>query len=252
MKAGFILDRYVTPSLAVATVAILLVGGCENSSDSEHSQTEQSHDVGSRPDPNVPQGGDFERPEGWIVRMDRPDPSAVIGSAETADIFFVNMTPGWHITTHRAAIFYHPASTANGDYTATAGIYLFDPGDRQREAYGLLFGGTSLDSETQAYGYFLLRNTGEFLIKRRDGRETMIVQDWTHSDAVLTVSPGSQESVLNELSIKVADTQIHFILNGENIATHPASSIPNQGIVGLRLNHGINVHVADLRVQEEI
>lgn len=249
MKAGFILDRYVTPYLAVATFAILLVGGCENRPDSEHTHAEQSHDVGSRPDPNVPQGEELERPEGWIVRMDRPDSTAVIGSAERADIFFVNMTPGWHITTHRAAIFYHPASTATGDYTATAGINIFDPGDRQREAYGLLFGGTDLDSETPAYGYFLLRNTGEFLIKQRDGRETTIVQDWTHSDAVLTVPPGSEESVLNEMSIKVSDTQIHFILNGENVATHPVSSIPNQGIVGFRLNHGINVHVADLRVE---
>ncbi|MFV1979848.1 MAG: hypothetical protein ACC655_01730 [Rhodothermia bacterium] len=252
MKAGFILDRYITPSLAIVTVSILLIGGCESRSDNERVQTEQSYVVDSRPDPNVPQGEDFEYPEGWIVRLDRPDSSAVVGSAKTADIFFVNMTPGWHITTKKAAIFYHPASTANGDYTARAGIYFSDPGDHQREAYGLFFGGSDLDSETQAYGYFLLRNTGEFLIKQRVGQETTIVQDWTQSDAVLTVPAGSQEPVLNELSIQVADAQVHFILNGENVATHPASSIPNQGMVGFRLNHGTDVHVADLSVQEEI
>ncbi len=251
MKARFILDRYVTPFLAIATFAILLAGGCDNRSSSGNDQTEQAQDTGSRPNPNVPQGEEMERPTGWIVRMDRPDSSAVVGSTEDADIFFVNMTPGWHITTRRSAIFYHPASTAKGNYTAEAGIYLFDPGDHQREAYGLFFGGTDLDSDSSAYGYFLLRNTGEFLIKRRDGRETVVVQGWTHSDAILTVPAGSQESVLNDISINVSDTRIRFILNGENVATHPASGIPNQGIVGFRLNHGVNVHVADLSVESD-
>lgn len=255
MKARFILDKYVTPLLAVATVTILFLGGCRDNGDNEAADSTQpsrklSHEIGSRPNPSIPQGAELERPEGWIVRLDRPDPSAVIGSADSSDIFFVNMTPGWHVTTHKAAIFYHPASTADGDYTATSGIYLFDPGDGQREAYGLMFGGTNLASDSLEYGYFLLRNTGEFLIKQRAGRETSTVQDWTASEAVRTVPQGNEEPVLNELSVKVSGGQIHFIVNGENVATHSASPIPNQGIVGFRLNHGLNVHVVDLSVEE--
>jgi hypothetical protein len=249
MKTHFVIDRYVTPSLAIATAFLLFIGGCEGES-SHYSQPVSPVAEGtSRPEVESSAGSDPERPEGWIVRLDRPDPSTVIGSAETADVFFVNMSPGWHVTTKKAAIFYHPSSTGEGDYTVKAGIYLFDPGDRQREAYGILFGGADLDAASQSYGYFLLRNTGEFLIKSRGGSETTVVQDWTHSELVRTLPRGSTESALNELAIKVDGKQIHFILNGENVATHPLDSIPNQGVVGLRLNHGINVHVAELSVK---
>ena len=43
--------------------------------------------------------------------------------------------------------------------------------------------------------------------------------------------------------------QVHFAINGENVATHPVSALSTDGIVGLRLNHGVNVHVSDLRVE---
>ena len=251
MRFDPILDRFVTPPLAIVTAILLLMGGCRKDSVPEPEQpaTEMTS-KDDRPDPEIPQGENLERPEGWEVRLDRPDPNAVIGAEETADIFFVNMTPGWHITAHKSAVFYHPASTAEGNYLARASIYFFDPGERQREGYGVIFGGADLDGETQTYGYLLLRNTGEFLIKKRVGSETSIVQDWTSSDAVRTVESGG-ESVLNDMAVKVDGDQVHFILNGENIATHPSSAVPTDGVFGLRMNHGVNVHVADLSVEEE-
>ncbi|MGB0346025.1 MAG: hypothetical protein ACPGGA_00995, partial [Balneolaceae bacterium] len=52
------------------------------------------------PDPLVPQGTNLDVPEGWEILLDRPDVSVIIGSnPDSSDIYFVNMTPGWHITT---------------------------------------------------------------------------------------------------------------------------------------------------------
>ncbi len=139
-----------------------------------------------RPNPNKPQGVNLELPEGWEVRLDHPKEGVIIGSKpDSADIYFVNMTPGWHITTGPAGIFYHPANTASGNYTISTEIFFFDPGKRNREAYGLFIGGQNLQQEDQYYLYFLIRNTGEFLIKKRMGEETASLQGWTPSDAIV-------------------------------------------------------------------
>ncbi len=123
-------------------------------------------DTPARPDPENPVGENLQVPPDWSVRLDDPRAEAVIGAdAETADIFFVSMTPGWHVTTGPRAIFHHPGSSATGDYFAESKIHLFDPGER-REAFGLFFGGRDLDGAARAYEYFVIRNSGEFLIKR--------------------------------------------------------------------------------------
>lgn len=79
-----------------------------------------------RPDPNVPQGINFEVPEGWEVRLDHEMEEVVIGSKiDSSDIYFVNMTPGWHIKTGPAGIFYHPANTASGTFGIKTELHFF-------------------------------------------------------------------------------------------------------------------------------
>ncbi len=75
-----------------------------------------------------------ERPQDWTVRFDRAD-------AKDSALFFVTMTPGWHITTGPAGILYDPSRTATGTFRVESEIFLFDPGDRHREAFGVFFGG---------------------------------------------------------------------------------------------------------------
>ena len=55
-------------------------------------------------------------------------------------VSFVDMPPGWHITTGPSVILYDPARTATGAYRVRSESFLFDPGTR-REGYGLLIGG---------------------------------------------------------------------------------------------------------------
>ena len=76
-----------------------------------------------------------ERPQGWMTRFDRE------GVTEANLERFVSMAPGWHISTGRGAgIFYDPSMTASSEYTLTSTVFLFDPGRRHREAYGVFFG----------------------------------------------------------------------------------------------------------------
>lgn len=207
----------------------------------------------NRPDPNVPQGENLEVPEGWEVRLDRDMEDVVIGSDQkSSDIYFVNMTPGWHITTGPAAIFYHPENTASGNFQINSEVHFFDPGDRNREAYGVFLGGKNLDADNQTYVYFLIRNTGEFLLKKRIGDETELIQDWTPSSVIAKYEDGVTESasVKNIFSIDVSDDTVHFYLNGEEVASVDSSEIETDGIFGLRVNHSINLHISDLKLIE--
>jgi hypothetical protein len=189
--------------------------------------------------PLVAQEG--ERPAGWEVRVDR-------ANADPAEIKFVVMEPGWHITTGPAAIFYDPSQTASGQYRVEAEIFLFDPGQRHREAYGVFIGGNDLAGESQAYLYFLIRNDGNYLIKRRQGSETPTITPWTPHPAIVKYD-GSSETAKNIVAIDVGAERVEFSLNGEQVASLPRSGLDVEGVVGLRVNHSLNVHVSKLNIE---
>ena len=244
-------------TLVLCLICFVLVG-CQSNPETadagaqeEVEQAVSEASQNARPDPNVPSGENNAVPENWLVRLDRPSEDVVIGdNQDTADIFFVNMKPGWHITSGPAAIYYHPASVANGLYSAKLEVHLFDPGQRN-EAYGFFIGGDNLEEENQVYDYFLIRNSGEYLIKRRNGDETEMIQDWTPHESILRYTAESESSVLNELSIDVREGEVGFSINGVEVASKPASEIKTEGVVGLRVNHALNLHVSNLEVVDQ-
>ena len=203
------------------------------------------------PDPNVPQGENLQVPEGWEIRFDNPEAEVTIGAdPETADLYFVNMTPGWHITTGPRAIFYHPANVGQGNFKISTKLHLFDPNGRNREGYGLFFGGSDLKGDGQKYIYFLLRNTGEFLVKYRVGAETNVIQDWKASDAIKVYGSESESSVENNLSVQVVGNDMIFSINNVKVVTVDSGGLETDGIFGLRVNHAVNLHVGDLSISK--
>ncbi len=233
----------------IACLVVLGVVGCA-SEETAAPPTDVPQDsvVLQRPNPHHPDSLNMKMPQEWVVRLDHPDADAVIGAGrDSADIYFVNKSPGWHVTTGPAAIFYHPAGTADGTYRAEVLMHLFDPGDRT-EAFGLFFGGQNLDEENQTYDYFLIRNSGEYLIKRREGGETSMIQDWTPHESINTFTAADSFSVANRLEIRILEEEAHFSVNGEQVAVLPRAAVQQDGIVGLRINHGLDVRVEDLSV----
>ncbi len=180
---------------------------------------------------------DHQRPSNWKVRFDRPAPDS--------DLYFVTMSPGWHITTGPASILYDPAKVAEGEFRIHSQIFLF-PGDR-REGFGVFIGGENLEADNQSYLYFLIRRDGRFLIKHRAGRETHVLMPWTPHAAIVK-HEGGEEPVKNILEIGADAQQLDFFVNGEKVASLPRSQVKVDGIVGLRVNHGLNLHVTELTV----
>ncbi|UCC84974.1 MAG: hypothetical protein JSW46_08700 [Gemmatimonadota bacterium] len=181
---------------------------------------------------------ELERPARWKVRFDRPAPDTAI--------YFVTMPPGWHITTGPAAILYDPSKTAQDEYRVQSEISLF-PGER-REGFGLLIGGADLQAANQSYLYFLIRKDGRFLVKHRAGSETHVIIPWTEHSAIIKHDGGEGE-VKNVLAIECGAQQVRFFVNDQLVAWLPRSEMDVDGIVGLRVNHSLNVHVTNLTVE---
>lgn len=172
---------------------------------------------------------------GWMVRTDRGDTVPTEGRFTATD-------GGFRIRPGPRTIFFHPDSTASGRFRLSATFHrLAEP--RGPEAYGLFLGGSGLKGSGQDYLYFLIRKDGSYLVKHRAGAETHTVVEWTASPAVRT---SAGDTVSNTLSVASDSAEVRFLVNGETVRTLPRSEmLRTEGIVGVRINHGLDVRVRD-------
>lgn len=178
--------------------------------------------------------------DGWEVRLDR-------GSDASGVLSFAPMGTGVHATTGPAgaAVFYQAKSMAKGDFTISGEFTLMEPANH-RSGYGLILGGADLSGPDQQYTYFLVAQTGEYIIKRRMGAKTVDVANWTANPAVN--QPNGNGSSMNTLSVQVEGDQVRFLVNGTTVATQPRSAVDVDGQTGVRVNHFLNVHVDKLQL----
>ena len=193
--------------------------------------------------PAVAQDGDAPAlafPEGWEIRFDHE-------GANRDDLYMVAMPPGIHVTTGPATIAWHPDSVATGDFHIESETFLFDPQGR-REAFGFFIGGRDLQGPNQRYTYFLLREGGQFLVKTRSGSETAVVQDWTAHPAIVSFATKPEEAgtAKNVLGLVAYGDELRFSVNGQEVWRGSRDGLATDGVFGLRVNHGLNLHVTTI------
>jgi len=176
--------------------------------------------------------------DGWETRLDR-------GSDATSVLHFRGMGSGVHASTagRGGAIFWQPNSMAKGTYTISASFTQTEPSGHPN-AYGLLFGGSNLSGPNQRYSYFVIRQGGQFLIKKRMGEDTPNVVDWTPHNAINDLDGEGRST--NTLAVEVGSSQVRFLVNGTAVATQPSSAVDTDGITGLRVTHLLDVHIGEL------
>lgn len=179
-------------------------------------------------------------PPGWQARLDQTD-------ADPSEVEFRTMGDGFHATTGPAAIFYDPEHVASGEYTAHATLTQTTAPEHP-EAYGLFVGGQDLDASNQSYVYFLVRQDGSFMVKHRAGEETHTLIDWTQHEAVNQAD--AEGKATNALAMEVRTDGVQFLVNGAEVASLDSAPMMNtDGVVGLRINHRLDVHIADFGVE---
>ena len=156
------------------------------------------------------------------------------------------MGGGVHFMTGPAGIYYKPADKATGAYETHATFTQMEPAAHP-EAYGLFIGGADLDGAGQKYTYFIVRQDGKYMIKRRAGAQTPTVADWTDSAAIK--KPDSSGKMSNTLAIEVGRDKVRFLVNGTEVTSVDASKVDTAGTPGLRVNHNLNLHVEGFAVK---
>ncbi len=169
-------------------------------------------------------------PDGWVARPER----------------FVEMPPGWHITAGRGVILYNEATASTGQFRVESEGYLFDPEGRNG-TYGLIFGGRDLDSDAQRYVAFEIDTQGRFAVRRHDGHESAELVPPTVSDA-LRPWTGEDATVKNVLGVDVGPATVKFVVNGATVAELPRADVGPDGVLGFRIDAGVNIHVTTLDV----
>jgi len=182
-----------------------------------------------------------QAPPGWKVRADDP-------KADLAKLSFAEMKPGFHVTTGPAVILWNPDNTATGNFTIESEIFFFREGSRDTEAYGILLGGKDLAAAAD-YVYFMLRNDGKFLVKHRAGNaDTHLITDWTPSSAIAVHNGTGEATVKNVISVAAVTDSVKFSVNGTQVTSYSRAHMKPEGIVGVRVNHGLNLHVSKLAI----
>lgn len=195
-------------------------------------------------------GGDKDRavegggtlPAGWSARPDR--------QGDVKNVKFVVMEPGYHLTLGPAAILYREQDRVNGPFHTLATFHQMKS-PTHPEGYGIFFGGQALNGKGQQYTYFLVRGDGNYLIKRRKGEETTEVsKGWTAHPAVKKADAQGKATNLLEIDAKQDPSKVSFKVNGQTVYTADPKSIDVKGIVGLRVNHNLDVHIEGFGVHK--
>jgi hypothetical protein len=189
----------------------------------------------SKGDPDNAVRGGGSLPAGWSARPD--------GDGDVKSIKFVTMEPGYHLTLGPATILYRETDRANGPFHTLATFHQMKK-LKHSEGYGLLIGGQGLTGKDQKYTYFLVRDDGSYLIKRRDGEKTSDVsKGWTAHPAIKKGNAEGKANNLLEIDALKNPNRIDFKVNGQTVHSADAKDIASRGIVGLRVNHNLDLHI---------
>jgi hypothetical protein len=194
---------------------------------------------GRNDDPDRMMKGGSELPAGWSARLDS-------GSTKIDGVQLMMMGKALHFITGPAGVYYRPVDKKTGTYEVHATFTQLAP-SAHPEAYGIFIGGSDLEGANQKYTYFVVRQDGKFLIKRRAGATTPTVTDWTDNASVKKTDASSKG--VNTLAIAVAPDKVRFLANGTEVASMPAGQLDTAGVAGVRINHNLNVQVDGFEVK---
>jgi hypothetical protein len=184
-----------------------------------------------------------QTPQGWKVRIDRSqnaqDPD------NTPSLVFKAMGKGLHVKGGPAGTFWHPGTTATGNYTLKATFNLQEPSNHVNY-YGLVFGGSDLDAASQAYVYFVVAQNGTFLVRQRQGENVTEVVRRQPNAAVR--QPGANGQSSNALEVRVNGDTVSYVVNGTVVSSGPKGGMKTDGLVGVRVNHVLDVQFEGFEV----
>lgn len=195
--------------------------------------------------PVTKDGPAWAAPDGWTVRLDDKDKATPPAATQ-----FRSMGSGFHVTSGPAALYYRAADQATGSFGVSAGFGQ-RTAPKHAEAYGVFVGGRNLETPQQEYFYFLVRGDGKYYVAHRAGAEVHTIVPWTEHEAVNKQNPAGVVS--NVVAFDVAADSVHLLANLKRVQSFARSELrgfQTDGQVGLRVNHGLDLHIGEFRIHK--
>ncbi|MHC4821783.1 MAG: hypothetical protein ACYTDX_08715 [Planctomycetota bacterium] len=175
-------------------------------------------------------------PMGLQMRVDQS--MSASDPDDTPEVKVLAAANGFEVQTGPATVLWSPSNTATGTYTLK-GTFKLMQRSSHTNYYGLVFGGSDLQSATQSYVYFLVAQNGTFIIKHRSGDQVSDVLPRASHAAVQGMAADATEPSVNALEVRVGANTVEFVINGTVVHTAQKSSLgaSTDGIWGVRVNH---------------
>lgn len=225
-----------------ATAAAVLLAACGG----EGARTDDSARAGDTTaaaatadaDPTRAASGGTGVPAGYTARTDRAGDAIANARYTTRDGL-------WEVQTGPAHVVWAAGDTASGRFTARTRITQLEAPSHP-EAFGLFVGGQDLEGAGQRYTYFVVRGTGEYLIRVREGADTRDVRGWTAAPA-LPKQDGSGRATY-DLAVRADADSTRFLVGDTPVHAVAAGTVPTDGVVGVRINHNLRLEVRPITV----
>ena len=195
-------------------------------------------------------GAQLSTPTDWKWRQDAPAPLAPGATMTPGSWVFVQMPPGWHITTGPGVLLY-PGTNGDveGNYSFEAEIFLF-PGDSLEE-FGVFAGGKAIDTGEPSYTAFVVRRDGRAAVEQRSGGRTTPIAGMTLADSAGPMAT-AKEPVKKVIRVDVTATSVTMNVDGTQVAAVPRERVAVDGRFGFRVGKDMNLHVATLNVTRRL
>ena len=114
---------------------------------------------------------------------------------------------------------------------------------------GIAVGGDSLTDGAPRYTAFIVGPDGRYRVTRREGTTVRDLVPWT-AHAAIARHPSGEANVKLALAVVADGATVRFEVNGATVAELPRAAVQPDGVVGLRVDPGVNAHVATLALGE--
>jgi len=199
-------------------------------------------------DPDKKATGGGTVPAGWSYRLE---------NGAIADVKFVTMGAGLHFTSGPPGIYWRDADAVTGSFHTIA-TFTQTKAPTHPEAYGLFVAGKDLKGTGASYVYLIVRGDGMYSIRQGGAAGSPSTNlttggnrnGWLANDAVVKQdSAGVAKNVL-EIAGNAATKKLTFKVNGKPVAELDAPGGTVGGIVGIRMNHNLDVHIDGFAVHK--
>lgn len=193
-------------------------------------------------------GGGVTAP-GWTGRVDA---SEAANGQTLQDAKFALENDVLHVTTGPSATWWMPSSMATGNYTVRATFR--EPAymslNNHPHPYGIVIGGSAMDTEQPRYLYCAAYGNGNFIVRGFGPEAFQLNGRRGEANPAVNKAAGTGEPVVQEIAVTVKDDVVECAINGTVVGSYPKSQVvgpgrlaTTDGLYGVRVGHNAEVMV---------